>query len=174
MRRPHVFETSMPGFADDSEWSNSNSGSGGQGSSVNCAPEVSRSAQPRRSPPTANAGGGRPDTSDCTPRCRTATSTGSEYQGLPAKPQPTEPPDTDPYVRWCGRGLTEGPQPSVSPYPDPDHGLEHEVHADLDVLHARVARDAGHDLADVREVVDGFGSSRSEQDERDDGGGKAR
>src|SRR5439155_10255192 len=99
-------------------WSNSNSGSGGQKSSVNCAPEVSRSAQPRRSPPTANAGGGRPDTSDCTPRCRTATSTGSEYQGLPAKPQPTEPPDTDPYVRWCGRGLTEGPQPSVSPYPD--------------------------------------------------------
>ena len=55
--------------------------------------------------------------SDCTPRCRTATSTGSESQGLPAKPQPTEPPDTDPYVRWCGRGLTEG-HTSVSPYPD--------------------------------------------------------
>ncbi len=28
MRRPDVFKTSMPGFADDSEWSNSNSGSG--------------------------------------------------------------------------------------------------------------------------------------------------
>src|SRR5712692_5551814 len=84
MRRPIFFKTSMPGFADDSEWSNSNSGSGAQRSSVNCAPEVSRSALPRRSPPTANAGGGRPDTSDCTPRCRTATSTGSEYRGLPA------------------------------------------------------------------------------------------
>ncbi len=28
---------------------------------------------------------------------------------LAASPQPTEPPDTDPYVRWCGRGSADGP-----------------------------------------------------------------
>src|SRR5207244_12970751 len=37
---------------------------------------------------------------------------------LSGGPPPSEPPDTDPYGRWCGRGLTEGPEPSVSPYPD--------------------------------------------------------
>ena len=28
---------------------------------------------------------------------------------LAASPQPTEPPDADPHVRWCGRGLAGEP-----------------------------------------------------------------
>lgn len=111
MRRPDGFQTSMPGFADDSDQNGPTQTveAGGEGLPGTARPRSLEALSRRRSQPTANAGGGRPDTSDCTPRCRTATSTGSESQGLPAKPQPTEPPDTDPYVRWCGRGLTEGP-----------------------------------------------------------------
>jgi hypothetical protein len=34
---------------------------------------------------------------------------------LAASPQPTEPPDADPHVRWCGRGVAGDPLP---PYAD--------------------------------------------------------
>ncbi len=51
-------------------------------------------------------GGGWPHTAQCTRRCRGATSSGSESLGWLHKPQLTEPPDADPHVRWCGRGVT--------------------------------------------------------------------
>jgi hypothetical protein len=34
-----------------------------------------------------------------------STSSGSECPGWPHQPQLTEPPDADPHVRWCGRGV---------------------------------------------------------------------
>ena len=37
---------------------------------------------------------------------RGITSSGSECPGLLHRPQLTEPPDADPHVRWCGRGVT--------------------------------------------------------------------
>jgi len=53
-----------------------------------------------------------------------------------------------------------------------DHVLEPEVHADLDELDARIASDAGHHLADVREVEDRLGTrGREECEQKNDEGG---
>ncbi len=43
---------------------------------------------------------------------RAHTSNGSEYPGWPHVPQLFEPPDADPHVRWCGRGVA-----AISRYP---------------------------------------------------------
>ena len=37
--------------------------------------------------------------------CPVNTSSGSVCLDWPQKPQPAEPPDADPHVRWCGRGV---------------------------------------------------------------------
>ena len=64
-----------------------------------------RLADPARSRTRADAGGGRRVSERCIPLCRGVTSSGSECPGLLHRPQLTEPPDADPHVRWCGRGV---------------------------------------------------------------------
>jgi hypothetical protein len=61
---------------------------------ANYAQEVSRHAQPQRSPLTADAGGERPVTSDFTLRIRTRTSggVGGEQVDKPPAPYPNSTP----------------------------------------------------------------------------------
>ena len=53
----------------------------------------------------AGAGGGLLVSRLCTRLCRGVTSIGSAYPGWLHQPQLVEPPDADPHVRWCGRGM---------------------------------------------------------------------
>ncbi len=52
-----------------------------------------------------DAGGGRRLLAERIQLCREHTSNRSECLGSQHKPQLYEPPDADPHVRWCGRGV---------------------------------------------------------------------
>ena len=52
----------------------------------------------------ANATGRWREDGECTAPSRTKNSTAWACSAWPREPQLAEPPDTDPHVRWCGRG----------------------------------------------------------------------
>jgi hypothetical protein len=86
-------------------------GFGGNGrtaptASRNCGAGVCRSST-RRSPPARRPGSGAcPDIRRSNRPCATRTSTASVFPTFMflRELNPIEPPGTDPYARWCGRG----------------------------------------------------------------------
>jgi hypothetical protein len=106
----------MHGFVADCAWYTSNCGSSDSQSSASCAHEVSRSAQLPKSPPTADAGGGRPVTSGFIQLYPIATSTASERRCLKAN---LNFPNRRIRTRTSGGVGGEREDELGAPYPDP-------------------------------------------------------
>jgi hypothetical protein len=56
--------------------------------------------------PRTSGDGGGPAACRSTRSSTLASTTSRACRGFRAEPQPTEPPDADPHIRWCGRGMT--------------------------------------------------------------------
>jgi len=112
---PGVFTASTSGFVTGCAWSTSSSGSEGRRPSGSCELGVFPRSWPPRQRLTLVAGGGRPPTRRSTSLCPVASSIVLACRGWQVDLNLSEPPDTDPYVRWRGRGVV-GRFPAT-PYP---------------------------------------------------------
>ena len=83
---------------------------------VNCVHVVYLNGSLRKGLASDDAGGGQRRLARCKRLCPGVISSGSESLGSTHRPQLTEPPDADPHVRWCGRGVARIARYPLSPF----------------------------------------------------------